>query len=319
MRFKYFVIIPLFYASSAQAASGEFNINRWYGILQNVQDRAVAEKISPRTINAVIQRSAFIPDVIERDKNQPEFKTTITDYLNRSVAEPRIGNGKVFGQKYRTLLGEIENKYGVPRNVMLAFWGMESDFGTFRSQYVLSDSFLSLIYEGRREEFFTKQVIALMKIADKCNMEVKKMEGSWAGGMGHFQFIPTTLEQYGVDGNHDGKIDIHDNVRDAMYSAGNFLRKHGWKTQERIASQVSLPVNFDMSVCGGVVKKTLAEWGAMGVVGVPAGDNSVGIVCEESMLPNAYLVYDNFYIIRKWNNSNSYALAVGLLADKLKN
>ncbi|MDR2770382.1 MAG: lytic murein transglycosylase [Rickettsiales bacterium] len=316
-------LLAYFFACAARASDdygGGFDMNRWHAALHKVQNAALAQKSSPRTINAVIQDSEFVPDIIARDKNQSEFVLTLDQYLVRTVAAPRIKNGKKAAKNYRTLLVRTEKKFAVPKNVILAFWGMESDYGAFKSQYKISDAFLTLIYDGRRAEFFTAQLMALMSLADKSGLDISKIHGSWAGAMGHFQFIPTTLAQYGVDGNGDGKIDVINSVGDAMFSAGNFLQKLGYDKKERIVRKVVLPADFDRSLCDARTKKTLDEWRVMGVWGVPKVSKTAGMVCDQDNDASlaGYLTYENFYRIKKWNNSNSYALAIGLLADKLK-
>ncbi|MDR0967882.1 MAG: lytic murein transglycosylase [Rickettsiales bacterium] len=313
-------------SSATRAETGAFDFDRWNTMLNNIQNRAVAEKIDDGVINATIQDAAFIPKIVWRDKNQAEFKMTMDGYLARMINDKRIGDGKKMRKTYPTLLNKVYEKYGVPPNVILAFWGMESNYGKYKSHYQLSDAFLTLIYEGRRETFFTDQLLALMRIADKNNLAVDEIRGSWAGAMGHFQFIPTTLLAYGADGNGDKKIDIIHNISDAMFSAGNYLNKLGWNKNEKILRRVELPENFDTALCDGKTKMPLNDWGAMGIVGVPNADIIAGIVCDTSVIPQtsapchqtAYLTYPNFYRIKRWNNSNWYAVAIGVLADELK-
>ena len=310
--------------SNAHASAGEFDLDRWYGVLNQIQDRAVAENISGSVINDVIQDAVFIPGTIKSDKNQAEFKLTLDEYVARMISSTRIKNGRAMGAKYPTLLRRVDEKYGVPKNVILAFWGLESNYGEFKARYKLSDAFLSLIYDGRRDKFFGDQLIALMKIADKNNLGIAGLRGSWAGAMGHFQFIPTTLAQYGVDGNNDGRVDIIHNISDAMFSAGNYLNKLGWDKHEKILRPAAIPAGFDMSLCDAKTKKSLDDWAAAGITNpdgtpLPTADKKAGIVCDEKSSPqSAYLVYDNFYRIKKWNNSNYYAVAVGLLSEELK-
>lgn len=323
------LFLPL---SVAYSDAGEFNMDRWYSILNDVQNRAIESGISNHTINSVIQPSVFIPSIVKKDNNQSEFKLTLNQYLKNTVNSGRIQNGFKIRQKYHTLFRAVDKKYGVPNNVILAFWGMESNYGSFKAQYKLSDAFLTLIYDGRRQEFFTKQLFSLMKMADKNKIEIAELQGSWAGAMEHFQFIPTTLEQYGVDGNADRKIDIIHNVSDAMYSAGNYLNKLGWDKSEKILRRIELPENFDYSVCDGKTKKTLNEWREIGI-NAPAGEMVAGMVCDENERINmkseiannskmsplfGYLTYPNFYRIKRWNNSNWYAVAIGLLSQELK-
>lgn len=344
-----FCLLP----AAAFGASGEFDLDRWYSLLHDIQNRSVEMKISNHTINEVIQPSAFIPSIVKNDRNQLEFKLTLDQYLSQMVNKSRIENGKKMAKTYPTLLSRVEQQFGIQPHVILAFWGMESNYGTYKAKYKLSDAFLTLIYEGRRETFFTNQLFALMRIADKNKLEISDIYGSWAGAMGHFQFIPTTLEQYGRDGNADGKIDIVNSVGDAMFSAGNYLSKLGWNKNERIVREVRVPIDFDLSLLDGKTKKTLDEWRAMDIVNpngtpIPSGAMIAGLLADvpapvtttetELSDPNdpnsptitrevtvqppvtrAYLTYPNFYRIKKWNNSNWYAIAIAELADKIKN
>lgn len=327
------------------ADEGKFDIQRWESILDGVRQRAVSENISDIVIEDTLRNPVFIPAVVKSDKNQSEFKLSLEQYLDRTVSQKRINDGKKMRVKYPTMLSRVENTYGVPPHVVLAFWGMESNYGSVKSRHKLVNAFLSLMYDGRREKFFTNQLIALMKIADKNKLDINNIHGSWAGAMGHFQFIPTTLAQYGTDGNGDNSIDIINSVGDAMFSAGNYLHKLGWNPNERIARRVILPADFDTSLLKGDVKKNLSEWAAMGVLNpdgtaIPTGDMVAGLVADvatidaaresvaDTVSPDtdvapmpvitAYLTYPNFYRIKKWNNSNWYAIAIAELSDKLK-
>ncbi|MDW2958385.1 MAG: lytic murein transglycosylase [Alphaproteobacteria bacterium] len=333
-------VVPL----SANAGAGTFDMERWYGILDSVRTRAISENISDAMIKSTLRSPAFIPSIVKSDKNQSEFKLTLDDYLARTVNQTRITQGQKMRHKYPTMLARVEKKYGVPPHVILAFWGMESNYGDVRSRHKLTDAFLTLMYDGRRETFFGNQLISLMKIADKNKLDINSIYGSWAGAMGHFQFIPTTLAQYGVDGNGDGRIDIINNVSDAMHSAGNYLNKLGWDKGQRIVRRVALPADFDLGLLDGKTKKSLPEWSAMGITNpdgspIPQNDMVAGIVAdvaEIEMVRNqaqsvatmdsdiapmpvviAYLTYPNFYRIKRWNNSNWYAIAIANLADEL--
>ena len=331
--------------SFVYADEGVFDMARWESILNGVRDRATSENISSEVIDDTLRTPVFVPAVVKNDKNQSEFKLTLAQYLNRTVTETRIQNGKKMRTRYPTMLGRVENAYGVPPHVILAFWGMESNYGEVKSKYKLINAFLSLMYDGRREKFFSNQLIALMKIADKNHLDINNIRGSWAGAMGHFQFIPTTLAQYGMDGNGDNSIDIINSVGDAMFSAGNYLSKLGWNPNERIARHVVLPADFDVAFLKGDVKKPLSDWAAMGVLNydgspIPTGNMVAGLVADVAAIEaaresvadaaspdtdvapmpviDAYLTYPNFYRIKKWNNSNWYAIAIAELSDKLK-
>lgn len=326
----------------AFADTGAFDIARWDSVIENVRNTAAEKHISEDTIKSTLRNPAFIPSIVRNDKNQSEFKLSLDEYLKRTVNPARIARGRTMGTKYPTMLNKIEGKYGVPPHVILAFWGMESNYGEIKSRHRLVDAFFTLIYDGRREKFFTDQLLALMKIADDNKLDINNIRGSWAGAMGHFQFIPTTLAMYGVDGNSDGHIDIINSVGDAMASAGNYLNNLGWNKNERIARRVILPADFDTSLMDGKTKKTLTEWAKTGVLNpdgtqIPTGNMVAGLVADVANLPEfssddfapdsdvaprpvivAYLTYPNFYRIKRWNNSNWYAIAISELADKLK-
>lgn len=329
----------------ARADQGPFDMTRWESILDNVRTRAVSENISQYIIDDTLRTPVFVPSIVKSDKNQSEFKLSLMEYLNRTVSHKRVQNGKKMRTRYPTMLSRVENKYGVPPHVILAFWGMESNYGEIKARHKLTNAFLTLMYDGRRETFFTNQLIALMKIADKNHLDINDIRGSWAGAMGHFQFIPTTLAQYGVDGNGDNSIDIINSIGDAMFSAGNYLNKLGWNPNERIARRVVLPADFDLSLLRGDVKKPLNEWATMGVLNpdgspIPTSDMMAGLVADVAAIESArkatsetetidadvapmpvitaYLAYPNFYRIKKWNSSNWYAIAIAELSDKLK-
>ncbi len=335
------VLIP----NIANAERGAFDVDRWYTLMDSVSTRASNEKISNDTIQSTIRGVAFIPAIVKSDKNQAEFKLTLDEYLRKTVNPTRISKGKKMRALYPTLLGRVDAKYGLPPHVILAFWGMESNYGAVKARHKLTDAFFTLMYDGRRETFFTNQLIALMKIADKNKLDINDIGGSWAGAMGHFQFIPTTLAQYAADGNADGRIDIINSVGDAMFSAGNYLNKLGWNKNERIVRRVVLPADFDIGMLDGKTKLTLPQWAAMGVMNpdgtpIPRNEMTAGLVADVAsieqmrasatdatnpdadMAPmpviNAYLTYPNFYRIKKWNNSNWYAIAIAELADQLK-
>ena len=343
--FRTVFALTMFLPMLAHAEEGVFDMVRWESILDGVRTRATAENISQDVIDDTLRMPVFVPSIVKSDKNQSEFKLTLDQYLNRTVTQTRIANGKKMRARYPTMLSRVENSYGVPPHVILAFWGMESNYGEVKSRHKLTNAFLTLMYDGRREKFFTNQLMALMKIADKNHLDINNIRGSWAGAMGHFQFIPTTLAQYGVDGNGDNSIDIINSVGDAMFSAGNYLNKLGWNPNERIARRVILPADFDKSLLKGDVKKSLSQWAAMGVLNadgspIPTGDMTAGLVADvvaiesaqdatnDTVSPDtdvapmpvitAYLTYPNFYRIKKWNSSNWYAIAIAELSDKLK-
>ena len=333
--------------NSAFADRGAFDFERWDNILNNIKTKAFSQNINKSVIDETLKNPVFIPKIVKSDKNQSEFTLTLDQYLERTVNHDRISQGRHKKLEYPTLLHRIEHKYSVPSNVILAFWGLESNYGKTKSTHRLTDAFFTLIYEGRREEFFSKQLLALMKIADKNKLSINKIHGSWAGAMGHFQFIPTTLAQYGVDGNNDKSIDVINSVGDAMHSAANYLNKLGWNANEKIVRKVVIPADFDRTMLNGDVKKSVTDWAKLGVTNpdgspLPETELIAGLVADTKEIAKrdlyqpyrtdetpdadvapapviaAYLAYPNFYRIKKWNNSSWYALAIAELSEKLK-
>ena len=334
-----------------RADKGAFDIERWYSLIDSIEQTAIQQGVSQDVINQTVRSVAFIPSIVKSDKNQSEFKLTMQKYLDRTVSEKRIAEGLKMRKKYPTMLSRVDAKYGVPPHVILAFWGLESNYGESKARHKLTDAFFTLIYNGRRETFFTNQLLSLMKFADKNKLDINDIHGSWAGAMGHFQFIPTTLSQYGVDGNYDGRVDIINSIGDAMFSAGNYLNKLGWNPNERIVRRVILPADFDLALLDGKTKFTLPQWAALGVMNpdgtpIPSSQMTAGLVADVAFVQSqrdaaqlaqsatknvnmdvdvapmpvieAYLTYPNFYRIKRWNNSNWYALAIANLADNFK-
>ena len=305
---------------TSYATQGKFDFDRWNGLQSSVRESAQQNGVSIETIDATMKNPVFIPKIVYNDKNQSEFKLTLREYLSRTVSPERIKSGHNMSKKYPTLLGKVDTKYGVPPSVLLAFWGMESNYGTAKKVYRLKDAFFTLMYDGRREKFFTNQLLSLMKIADKNKLDINSIYGSWAGAMGHFQFIPTTLAGYGADGNGDGRIDIINNISDAMFSAGNYLNKLGWDKHEKIATKVLIPLDLDSGLLSGDKKYSCSKWADMGVLnmdGTPLkkSDMIVGLVADNNddsasnIIPVgdnnvmsvkvAYLTHPNFYRIKR--------------------
>lgn len=347
MNYRKFLFIGILFGviNNAFADRGAFDLERWDNVLNDIRTKATEQNISQSVIDDTLKNPIFIPSIIKSDKNQSEFTLTLQQYLDRTVSDSRVANGIKKKKKYPTLLGNVENKYGVQKNVILAFWGLESNYGQTKSKYQLTNAFITLIYEGRRAEFFSKQLLSLMKTADKNRLQIRNIRGSWAGAMGHFQFIPTTLAQYGVDGNNDNKVDIINSIGDAMYSAANYLHKLGWNKNERIVRKVIIPYDFDRKLLDGNTKKDLSTWADLGVKNIdgspiPLADMTAGLIADTKEIATqdlfdqseedldtdvapqkiiyAYLTYPNFYRIKKWNNSSWYALAIAELAEKLK-
>lgn len=291
--------------------------------LQDLKKEMRHKGISQATLDKVYVQDFYqpAPEVVKIDRKQTEFTLTSTDYLNRVVNKPRVTTAR---QKYKDLapvLKKVEDKYGVPGHYLIAFWGIETNFGSNFGGHNTIAALTLLSYDTRRPKFFRGQLYEALKIIDTWNIDYTRMQGSWAGAMGHFQFMPSTFNAYAVDFNNDGKIDIWHSFEDASASAANYLSQIGWKKDEPWGLEVSLPWNFDFAQTGRNKNKSLKEWKKLGVKTknnreIRLNPNLQGaIIIPEGKKGRAYMVFDNFHRIMQWNRSENYALAVGTLSD----
>ena len=278
-------------------------------------------------INPLVFDNAFIgitPDmsVIKADRSQPEFSRPVWQYLDGALSPLRVRNGQRLLAQNAELLDRIEQRYGVDRQVLVSVWGMESNFGAFQGNNSVIRSLATLAYEGRRPEFAHSQLLAALKIIQEGDIAPDKMLGSWAGAMGQTQFIPTTYETHAVDFDGDGRRDIWNSSADALASTAHYLKSSGWKQGQPWGFEAKLPTGFDYALADGAVRKSVSEWQQLGVSlpagAVPAGTEqlSATLLVPAGYRGPAFLVLDNFRAILRYNNSSSYALAVGLLSER---
>jgi lytic murein transglycosylase len=262
------------------------------------------------------------PRVLALDNQQPEFSRPFGDYMRSSISDQRIATG----QKKRAeivQLPEIVGLYGVPGEILISIWSQESAFGAFQGDLDVIRSLATLAAEGRRREWAETQIFAALKMISDGDVAREQLKGSWAGAMGQTQFIPEAYLSTAVDGDGDGRRDIWNSAPDALASAANLLAKGGWRRGELWAREVTLKPGFDLSVAEGP-RLTPAEWAQMGAVradGLPWNDadqaSKTLLILPAGATGPAFLLFPNHFAIRKYNNSTSYALAVGLLADRI--
>jgi membrane-bound lytic murein transglycosylase B len=266
------------------------------------------------------------PEVLEKARSQAEFSKPIWDYLDLTVTDHRIVNGRALLTQHARLLSRIEARHGVDRHILVAIWGMESSYGAIldNPQRVKSTirSLATLAYDGgSRARFGRQQLIAALKILQRGDISLAGMTGSWAGAMGHTQFIPTTYEAYAVDHDGDGKRDIWNSPADALASAANYLDKMGWESGKTWGYEVSLPRGFDLGHAKQA--RSLAAWQKLGVRrvsggGFPRPGDQATLFAPAGGNGPAFLMLKNFRVLKRYNNADAYALAVGHLADRLK-
>ena len=289
--------------------------------VQGFQGRAAAQGISEATYDRAFQSAGFLPGVIEKDRNQTEFTRTLEDYLAIAASDERLAAGRGALAQYGGVLNEVEARYGVEANVVAAVWGLESFFGTRRGSVPVISALSTLAYEGRRGAFFEGQLIAALKILQNGDVSPEGMTGSWAGAMGHTQFIPTSYLAYAVDFRGDGRRDIwSDDPTDALASTGAYLQRSGWTRGQPWGVEVSLPGGFNTGLAGRGKGRSTGEWAGMGVTragggALPGGSGSI-IVPSGASGP-AFLLFQNFNVILRYNNAENYAIGVGHLSDRL--
>ncbi|MBB3269598.1 MULTISPECIES: lytic murein transglycosylase [Pseudomonas] len=287
------------------------------------RQQALQAGISPSTFDRAFLGVTPDMDVIKADRSQPEFTRPVWEYLEGALSPLRVRNGKKLLEQNAELLTRIEQRYGVDRQVLVAVWGMESNFGQFQGNKSVIRSLATLAYEGRRPQFAQDQLIAALQIIQHGDIEPEAMRGSWAGAMGQTQFIPTTYNTHAVDFDGDGRRDIWNSKPDALASTAHYLQSSGWKRGQPWGFEVQVPTGFDFWQADGALRKPVSEWLAMGVklpagTQLPANSNqlSAALLLPAGARGPAFLVLDNFRAILKYNNSSSYALAVSLLGDR---
>jgi membrane-bound lytic murein transglycosylase B len=282
---------------------------------------AVAVGISEKTLNeALAGLKEPEPRVIESDKKQPEKTESLEDYVVARVSPQRVEEGRLMLDRYPTWLGRIERQYRVQRRFLVALWGIESSYGRNVGKHPVVPSLVTLAYDGRRGDYFRKELFEALKILDAGHVSLARMKGSWAGAMGPFQFMPSSYQHYAIDADGDGRINIWGSIPDALASAANYLAKAGWRYDQTWGRPVKLTKKIDSSLVSLKTKLPLSRWQSLGVrringSSLPRRNLQASLIVPDGPNGPAYLVYNNFRALRRWNRSNSFAVAVGTLAE----
>jgi len=284
--------------------------------------RALAAGITGQTFDAAFRDARFDPAVVEKDRNQSEFTKAIWDYLDSAVSDERVANGQAALQDNLALLERIEATFGVDKQVVVAVWGLESAYGTYRGTYPLIGTLATLAFDTRRGAFFEEQLLAALTILQNGDVDAAAMTGSWAGAMGHTQFIPTSYLAHAVDFTGDGRRDIwSDDPTDALASTAAYLANAGWQTGKPWGVEVTLPPGFDYGDTGERVKKPVARWQALGVRTAEGGalpdHGPASVLLPAGAQGAAFLVFANFGAIERYNAADAYVIGVGHLADRI--
>jgi membrane-bound lytic murein transglycosylase B len=309
------------FAGATGNASADAKFQSW---IADFRGTALNSGVSASTFNRAFAGVTEIdPEVLEKAKSQPEFTEPVWGYLDNRVNEQSIATGREMARKYCRWLGAIEKSFGVDRNILLAIWSMETNFGEImKRDDVMRDavrSLATLAYaDPRRAKYARTQLIAAMKILQKGDIDRSHLTGSWAGALGHTQFIPTSYLAYAVDMDGNGKRDIWNSVPDALATAANLLKKNGWQPGQTWGYEVVLPAGRKFPSGS----RTIGEWQSIGVVrangkAFPRGGEKATLKVPDGRGGPAFLMTRNFYVLKNYNNADKYALGVGLLADQI--
>jgi len=290
--------------------------------LSELQHRARSEQLSTHVVDEVLANLKQQTRVIELDRSQPEFTQTFADYFQQRVTAERIEQGQELLDQYEVFLTDLTRKYGVPGRYLVAFWGLETNFGSYLGKMPTLDSLATLACDERRSEFFTNELMQALALLERESLTPAEMRGSWAGAMGHTQFMPSAYMLYATDGDGDGHVNLWRSERDALASGANFLVNLGWQKGQRWGREVLLPDDFPYEKTGLNNSQPVTYWKGLGVSfangnPIPDIDMQASVLVPAGHSGPAFLVYQNFDVILQWNRSENYALAVGLLADRL--
>ena len=290
--------------------------------IAEMRTQALAQGITAATFDSATAGIAPVPAILAMNANQPEFSKPVWSYLDSAVSARRIKDAQFMLTRYGEVLDKISAQSGVPREILVAVWGMESDFGADSGSYNLFAALATLGYDGPRANFAKPEFLAALKLYQEQRYPLNEMVGSWAGAFGQTQFTPTTFFKYAADGDGDGVIDLWHSAPDALASAARLLSEQGWGRDQPWGYEVTLPDGFLYEDADLDKVKPLSEWSARGVKTangepLPPSDANAAIYLPAGARGPAFLLFPNFSVILKYNNAASYALAVGLLADRM--
>jgi membrane-bound lytic murein transglycosylase B len=310
------LLIGMLAVSGGQVSAQSEPFEVW---LAQFRQQAAAEGISAAALDRALEGVEPIPEVIERDRRQPEGRLTFRDYNRRVLSPTRIARGRELMQQHHDVLDRIAADYGVQPRFIVALWGIESNYGSFTGEFPVIGALATLAYEGRRAAFFRKELLQALRIVDQGDVAPAQMTGSWAGAMGQSQFMPSSYLARAVDYDGDGRRDIWTTPPDVFASIANYLAKAGWSDRHTWGRPVQIADQLKADAAGLEVVKPLPEWHALGVR-ASNGDALPVVALDASLLRMdddgpTYLVYNNFRVLMAWNRSTYFALTVGELAD----
>lgn len=310
----------LFFVQTGWAA-GSADYSFW---MKEFRAEAQRSGIKAETLNTALINVKPLDWIIKLDQSQPEFKKTLPEYLAGAVTTKRVKKGRQLLSENSVIFTKILKSYQVQPRFLLALWGIETNFGIHTGKVPVIDALVTLAYDGRRSKYFRSELLAALKILDQGHINYERMKGSWAGAMGQVQFMPSSFLRYGVDGNGDGRIDLWNTREDYLSSAANYLAKSGWDKNYTWGREVIFPKKIPADYFGLKRQQSLSEWQKLGVrtiasKNLPTTQIMASLIQPDGPQGRAFLVYENYRVLMKWNRAHRFAIAVGTLADRIGN
>ncbi len=327
-KIKLFIVSILIILNSATLIADDFN--DWK---VKFKKRAIKEGVSKATVDKLIDRSKFLSDVIKYDRYQPEFYEDTMTYISKRTSSKKVKLGKIILNKENNIINKVSSEYKVDKNLLLALMGIETNFGNYLGKMDIVSSLATLSYDQRRSEFFTKELITLLKLVDAKIIDPSTLFGSWAGAFGNFQFMPSTIKNHAIDYNKDGSIDLK-NIEDSFASAANYLSNLGWNDNTPCFYRINLNENIPDKYLNTSAKKIKHERKVKYLKNFIVNssfldkyDNLTAaivtpdaeIVENANKLKPAYIIFNNYKLILKWNRSLRFSLAVCTLKNSFEN
>jgi len=318
----FLVLVAVLFSLMPARAFGNAGLKEFRSCMARLETTSIKSGVSPRTVKSVLESVRPVERVKKADREQPEFFYTFRHYLDSHVTAARVERGRQVYRKHYKLLESIYLRYGIRPQYLIALWGMETNYGHYLGSVPVLDALATLACCQRRSKMFTREFVNALSIHETGAMDLTCVKGSWAGAMGHMQFLPSTYLDHAVDYDKDGRSDLFGSLPDALASSANYLRRIGWEGGQRWGREVLVPFKFGYSLAGLNTTKTVSEWRALGLRDafgrpLPESDIEGSLLLPMGYRGPAFLVYKNFHAIRKWNASLSFALAVGHLADRI--
>ena len=324
MRFLGSILLFFLCLTSISHSNEEFN--KW---LTSYKLYAIDKGISKKTVDEAFKNTKLLSRIISYDRNQPEFIEKTNVYINKRVNNQKVIYAKKLIRNNSDLLTKVEKKFKVPKNYLVALWGIETVFGKHKGKVNTISALATLSYDKRRSKYFSRELITLLKLIDKKILNLKDLKGSWAGAHGNFQFMPSSIKNYALDYNKDGKIDLYTSLEDSFASAANYLKKIGWDenpwgVKVKLNTKLNTKLNaeyFTYDARNLSEQKRVKDWIKIGII-LPENfsvnrNTKARLVKPDGKVSEVYMVFNNYEKLLNWNRSLRFAITIGVFADLL--